>query len=167
MILNFKMNNKAQFESILLAIVTIFILGIILFFFNHVNDQLYTSLGDYFEENNYNESLVAVQKIQAIDNSIWDYAFLAIFFGMIIQIIMFSFATRINIAFFWLMIIIDIPLIIVGVILSNIWQEIAVNPEFATTIARFPITDSLLGTYYPVAIVGLIFFSLLRKTSSS
>ena len=58
---------------------------------------------------------------------------------------MFSFATRINIAFFWLMIIIDIPLLVVGVVLSNIWQEVAANPEMTTTVARFPITNALLG----------------------
>ena len=42
-------------------------------------------------------------------HNLWDWAFLAIFIGLIIQIVMFSFATQINIAFYWIMVIIDLP----------------------------------------------------------
>ena len=153
-------NKKAQFASILLVIITIFIIGIILFFFNRLNNELYDSFDEYFNETsetNYSEAHDAVRDIRTVENSVWDYAFLAIFVGLLIQIVMFSFATRINIAFFWLMIIIDIPLLIVGVVLSNIFQEVAANPEMVTTLARFPITNTLLGTYYPMVLTILFF----------
>jgi len=156
------MNKKAQFESVLLAVITIFILGIILFFFNHMAVQIYDSLDSYLDKSDYNdtEAHKTLGKIQDVEESnIWDYAFLAIFVGLIIQIVMFSFATRINIAFYWIMVILDIPILIVGVVLSNVWQEFAANPEFATTILRFPITNTLLGTYYPIAVTILIFFA--------
>jgi len=153
-------NKKAQFASILLVIITIFIIGIILFFFNRLNNELYDSLDEYFndsEDYNQSEAHQAVQDIRTVENSVWDYAFLAIFIGLLIQIVMFSFATRINIAFFWIMIIINIPLLIVGVVLSNIWQEVVANAEMVTTLARFPITNTLLGTYYPM-VLTIIFF---------
>jgi len=156
-------NKRGQFESVLLVVVTIFIIGIILFFFNHMNKKIYDELDEYFEgEEDYNDTQAhkALQKVQTVEGGrIWDYAFLAIFIGLIVQIVMFSFATRINIAFYWIMALLDIPILIVGVVLSNVWQEMAANAEFATTLLRFPITNLLLGTYYPIAVTVLIFFA--------
>jgi len=159
-----KMNTKAQFQSIIVVIVTIFIIGVILVFFNRLNNELYGSLDEYFnssEKFNQTEAHLVVQDIKNIENSVWDYAFLAIFVGFIIQIVLFSFATRINTAFYWLMVIIDIPALIIGVALSGIWQEMATNPEMVESIARFPITNTLLGTYYPIAIVAIMFISAI------
>lgn len=155
-------NKKGQFESKLLAVIMIFIIAIVLIFFNKVNVELYESFDSYFNESDkYNDSLAqdANLKILTIERSVWDYAFLAIFIGLIIQIILFSFATRISLAFYWLMVLLDLPILIVGVILSNIWQEMAINPEFVETIARFPITDLILGSYFPVGIVFIIFIT--------
>lgn len=157
------MNKKGQFESVLLAVITIFIIGIILFFSSHMNKQIYDSLDSYLEgEPDYNDSEAhkALEKIQYVEGTnIWDWAFLAIFIGLIIQIVMFSFATRINIAFYWIMVLLDLPILIVGAVLSNVWQSFAANAEFATTILRFPITNLLLGTYYPIAVTVIIFFA--------
>lgn len=158
------MNKKAQFESKLLAIILIVIIGIIFLFFNRLNNELYGGLDEWLNDTaadgtNYSEARDALTGITDVENSIWDYAFLAIFIGFIIQIILFSFATRINVAFFWVMILLDLPLLVLGVVLSNVWQELASNPEFATEIARFPITNMLLGTYFPIAVVIIIFIS--------
>ena len=158
------MNKKGQFQTTLVVIVTIFIIGVILFFFNHLNNALYQGFDDYFNDSakfNESEARDAVQRIQSVDNSVWDYAFLAIFIGLILQIVLFSFATRINIAFYWLMIILDIPLLIVGIIVSGIWQELAVQPAFSETITRFPITNALLGTYFPIVLVIIFFFGAI------
>jgi len=154
-----KYGKKAQFESILLAVITIFIIAVILFFFNHMSVKIYDSFDSFLNTSEYNDTPAhdALHTIQNVEKTnIWDWAFLAIFVGIIIQIVMFSFATRINIAFYWLMVLIDLPILIVGVVLSNIWQNLAANSEFAVTIARFPITNLLLGTYFPIAIVILI-----------
>ena len=159
------MNKKGQFESVLFAIVVIVIIGIILFFMNHVNEKLYGELDEYFEGNedlNNTEAHLALQDIHDVEKSnIWDWVFLAIFIGMIIQMLVFSFASRTNIAFFWIFVILSIVILISGVVLSNIWQEIVVNGEFSETIVRFPITNSILGTYYPTIIVAIIFFALI------
>lgn len=154
------MNKKAQFESKLLAIILIVVVGIIFFFFNHVNNQLYQSFDEYFNESDsYNNSYAqeANRKVLLVEQSVWDWAFLAVFIGIIIQIVLFSYATRINVAFFWLMVLLDIPIMIVAVVLSNVWQEIAADPTFAETITRFPITDAILGSYFPTAALFLIF----------
>jgi len=156
------MNKKAQFEDKLLAIIMIFIIGVILLFFNVLNDKLYTSLDDNLNNSaKLNDSAArdALTKIHTVDNSIWDWVFLAIFAGLIIQIILFSFATRANLAFYWILLLLDFPILIVGVVLSNIWQTIAIDPVMAESILRFPITNMLLGTYYPMITVIIIFLS--------
>ena len=158
-----KLKKKAQFESVLFAIITIFIVGIILFFMSHVNKELYDKFDEILEKDadlNQTQAHKALEKVQRVEGSnIWDYAFLAIFIGLIIQIVIFSFATRINIAFYWILILLDLPILIVGVVLSNVWQTLAANTEFATTILRFPITNLLLGSYFPIAVTIIIFIA--------
>ena len=75
--------------------------------------------------------------------------------------LIFSFATKTNIAFFWIFILLGIVILIVGVVLSNIWQETASQSEFAETILRFPITNAILGTYYPTVIVAILFLGMI------
>lgn len=156
-------DKKAQFESKLIVIITIFIIGILLFFMNHMNNKVYDQFNEYLSGSEYNgtEAQTALSNIQELEqSSIWDYAFLAIFIGLIIQLVVFSFASRMNMIFYWLMVVIDLPILIVGVIVSNVWQELSSNAEFVTTLARFPITNSILGSYFPMAVV-IIFFIVL------
>ena len=145
----------------MIAIVSI---GIIIFFVSHVRNELYDKFDNYFEQDNLglnnSEAQTALQKIQDAENSSWDYAFLAIFVGFIIQLMLFSFASEISIAFYWILVIVDIIILIVGVALSNIWQQIAADSQFAVTITRFPIMNAVLGTYYPMAIVVMLFLAM-------
>jgi len=164
--LNFEKNKKGQFESVLLAVISIFVVGIILFFMNHLSNEFYTSFDDYFNSSvDYNESEAhdAVLRIQEVDNSVWDYAFLAIFIGLILNLVIFSYATRISIAFYWIFAVLGIVIFIVGLMMSNIWQDMADEPTFSETILRFPITNALLGSYMPtmVIVVLMIFMIVL------
>jgi len=163
--LNLKKDKKGQLVSAVLAVVTIFIIGIILFFFNHLNKQVYDSLDGYLESKpdlNQSEAHTATQDLQDIEGSrIWDYAFLAIFIGVMIQMAILSFASRTNVAFFWIFVLLGLVILIIGTVLSNIWQEVASNPEFTETITRFTITNTILGTYYPTIITGIFFLLLI------
>jgi len=132
---------------------------------SHVNEKLYSSLADNFEADadlNNTEAHQAIQDIRDVErSSIWDFAFLAIFLGLMIQMLIFSFASRSNIAFFWIFVIIGIIALMLGVMLSNIWQNVAENPEFVSTIARFPITNTLLGSYFPLVVVAITFLFMI------
>ena len=158
-------SKKAQFESMILIIISIFIIAIVLLFMNHLNVQMYSSLDEYFlTSDNFNQTEahnVTIQLLELEETNIWDWAFLAIFIGLMMQMLMLSFASRINIAFFWIFILLGILILIIGVILSNIWQEMAANPEFSTTILRFPVTNLLLGEFYPLVIVSILFLGMI------
>ena len=156
-------NKKGQVASVIVAVVTIFVIGVILLFFNHMNKQIYGSLEEYLEENyNNTEAHKTAQELENIEDSkIWDYVFIAVYIGTLISMALLSFATRINIGFFWIFVIFAIIILVVGTMLSNIWQEVAADTEFSETITRFPITNTLLGTYYPSIVTGIIFFMMI------
>ena len=62
-------NKKGQFASVLIAVITIFIVAVILFFLNHVNERLYGALEDNFEDNpklNNTQADIALDKINEI-----------------------------------------------------------------------------------------------------
>lgn len=158
-------NKKGQFMSVLIAVVTIFVVAMILIFMNHVNEKLYGALEENFEDNadlNATEADQTLEKLHDIEQTnIWDWAFLAIFIGLMIQMLIFSFASKTNVAFFWIFVILGIIILIVGVVLSNTWQKLAENSEFADTILRFPITNTILGSGYPMIVVGIIFLTMI------
>lgn len=160
-----KKNKKGQIQGMIIAVITIFIIALILFFMNHLNKKFYDEFDEYFEgdaELNNTVAHTTLEDLQGVEGSrIWDYAFLAIYVGLLIQMLIFSFASRTNVAFFWIYALLGIITLIVGTMLSNIWQEIAVNPEFAETITRFTITNTLLGTYYPTIITGILFLTMI------
>ncbi len=142
----------------------IFIVGIILLFFNRLNENLYSELDEYFEKSdrNQSEAHLATKSLLEIERSnIWDWVFLAIFIGLMMQMLIFSFASRTNIAFFWIFVLLGLIILIIGVVLSNVWQEFAEVSTFSETILRFPITNTLLGTYFPMAIVAILFLGMI------
>ena len=159
------MNKRGQVAGVILAVVTLFIVGIILLFMNHLDKQIYDKLDTFMEGNdkyNATEAHDVVQQLQGVEGSrIWDYVFMAVLIGMIIQMVILAFASRTNVLFFWIYTILSLVVLLLGAILSNIWQEVAAEPEFATTLTRFPITNTVLGSYYPTIITGILFFVMI------
>lgn len=157
-------NKKGQFASYILVVVIIFIFAIVIFFANHLNNQIYTALGDRLNENssiNSTGASDAIGKIQTVDNSVWDLAFMGLLIGIVIQLVILSYSTRISAVFYFLYAIVSMITLILGVIVSNIWQELASNPEFATTITRFPITDAVLGSNFPLIVAAFIMLGII------
>lgn len=158
------MNKRGQFQSVLLAIVIIFIFGVVLFFSNRLNDELYTALGDRLGENsniNSSEAYDAITRIQTVENSVWDFAFLGLIIGILLQLVLLSYSTRISIAFFWLYVVVSFIVLVLGVIVSNLWQGLAENAAFATTVTRFPITNTILGSNFPIFITVMIMLGII------
>lgn len=153
------MNTKGDIPSILFAIIAIFIVGVLFFFVNHFDNQLFTEFEEYMNDSTtYNNSVAqeAVVDIRDAENSIYDYAFLIVFLGYFLALALTGYSTRISPLFFWIYGVITLVGLGLGVILSNTWQQMAGNAEFTTTLARFPITNAILGTYYPVVVTGMI-----------
>jgi chromate transport protein ChrA len=159
------MNKKGDIPSLIYIVVIIFVIALIFLFTNHLKDRLYTSLDTYFNSTpTYNESeaRTALTTIHTGDNSgMWDYAFLFIAVGMLLVMALTAYSTRISPLFYWIYGVLTMIILMIGVVLSNFWQSIASNSVFSTTITRFPITNLLLGTYYPTMVTAVIIIAIV------
>lgn len=90
----------------------------------------------------------------------WDYFFLAIVFAYTLSLMVLAFTTPTNPWLFAIFTILSSIGLFVGVALSNAWQKFAEADAMATTIARFPITDLILGNFYPI-FVTIIFTAVM------
>lgn len=158
------LNKKGDIPSMFFAIAVIGAIGIFLFFFNHMFNAFYDEFDDYFDQAGYNNTEVddAIGTIQTTENGLWDYVFLAVALMYILFLALIGFSTRISAFFFWVYGLMAVIGLFIATALSNTWQEMATQPELAATVARFPITNALLGTYFPTFILaGIVIMMIL------
>lgn len=155
------MNKRGDIATIIYVVIFIAVVGIVFFFVSHLNQEIYTQLDDSLNISYAgSESVNVLQDIKSQDQSIWDYAFLGIFMGCLLAIGLTAWSVRISPVFFWIYVILGLFVLGLGVVLSNVWQELAANPTFTTTLTHFPITNTLLGSYFPIVITGVIILAL-------
>lgn len=157
------LNKKGDFPSTIYIIISIFIVAILFLFFSHASDQFYDKFDQYFDNNaqfNNSEAHNAINKINVVEQSAWDYGFLAIFLGYVIALIFTAYIGRFNAGFYWIYAILTGLGLLLGVMFANFWKQLAVDPTLSGTVSRFPITDSILQNY-PLVITIIIFLSLI------
>jgi hypothetical protein len=159
-------NKKGDFISTLYVIVTLFAILLIIFVYRDLFGKINRELDAQFSADpqfNNTEAHIAIQSIESKESSAWDYGVLGIVVGYVLALIISSYLTRINIFFYWIYGILSIFGVFISVVVSNLWQGFVSDPEFATTLSQFPITDALLGTYYPTfaLLLGVIVMIML------
>lgn len=154
------MNKKgSDIPSILFAIAMIFSIGIMLVVMSFLALSIYENFQSVFNENPAissdfaNETLTTVIKFE---KSQWDYFFLAIVIGYVISMVTLAFTTPTNPWLFAIFVVFSSIGLFVGVALSNAWQKFAEADTLSATIERFPITDLLLGNFYPLFVTMII-----------
>lgn len=153
------MNKKGDFQSLLYIVIMIFIVGFIFIFVNRLNNELSTTTERIFNNSadfQNSSAITSIQKIRQVDNAAWDYGFLAIYIGSIAALCITAYSTKISPVFFWVYGLMSLAILGVGVMLSNAWQATVENPEMVETVARYPITNFLLGSYAPLAVTVMI-----------
>ena len=158
------MNKKGDIPSILYAIIAVVVVGIIILFASHVNHALYDKFADYFEDHpDYNDTVAhqTVVDIRDKENSLWDYVFLGIAMGYLLITALTAYSTRISPIFYWIYGILTLVGLATAVLLSNAWQQMAEEAIFVDTIARLPMTNLMLGTYYPTLATALIVLTMI------
>lgn len=162
--MNLKLKNKrGDIPSLLFAIMSVFIAGIILVVFSHLFMQMYGSIGDYFETTKYKDSIPdkTLEEVIDYEQSIWDYAFLAIAIGYIIMMGILAFSTNVSPVFYFIYGLAAFFGFVVGIALSNLFQHLAEMTQFADTIARFPITNAILGNFFPLYITAMLLITMI------
>jgi len=156
-------NKKGDIASIIFVVIFVFTIGVFLFFLSDINYRLFDELNNSLTETNMNTTYTseAIDDFARTNNSVWDYAFLGIFLGSLIAIGLSAYAIRISPIFYWVYGVMSLVVLAAGAMLSNIWQDLSRDAEFATTLSRFPIMDSILGTYFPLAITAVIVVAMI------
>lgn len=148
------MNNKGDFASIVFVVILIFVIAVVFFLINHLNREIFGEMELTVNETGKSDTeshTAAVEFIEFSESGVWDYAVLAIYIGCLIALALTAYGVRISPVFYWIYGILALIVLALGIILSNIWIGLSADPEFTTTLARFPITNFLLGTKAPVA----------------
>lgn len=158
------LNKKGDIPSLIYAVVILFAIGFIFIFMNTLNHKLFTTTEGIFNSSsqlNNSQAIPTLQKIRATDDVAWDWAFLALYIGMMIALGMTAYATRISMAFYWIYIISSLFVLALGVAMSNGWQTAVSTGALQEAATRFPITNILLGSYAPIAVTALILITAI------
>lgn len=159
------MNKKGDLPSIIFAVVSIFAVAVIVFFMSHVFDAIYTAADNAYSlaDDDYNDSQAqqTLQKIQTDTNDSMDYVILYFIVGVVLSMSILSYSTRISNVYFFIYIMASFFIVMIATITSTVWQNLSENSEFAVTITRFPITDTLLKTYYPTFALVLVLITVV------
>lgn len=149
-----KQDKKGDVASIIYIVIFLFVMAIVLFFISHMNREIYGEVLESVNEttNKYPEARDTIADIRQTEIYLWDYAFLGIFLGSLVVLVVMGFAVRISPVFYWIYGIVSLIILALGVVLSNVWQGMVADPEFATTLTYFPITNALLGSYFPLVV---------------
>lgn len=160
-------NKKGDLPSLFYAIVAIFVAGIVVVVLAKMFYSMYDKLDVYMEgDASLNDTVPdkAIDKIKVYEYSIWDYVILAIAISYLLFMAILAYSTRVNIVFYIIYAILSGVGLLIAVLASNTWQQMASTPSMADTITnRFPISNILLGSYFPtfVAVIILITIVLL------
>ncbi len=154
-------NKKGDVESIIFLVMFLFMIGVILFLFSYLNNEIYTEMNNTLGGSHTNQTIEVLDTVISNNNSIWDYVFLGIFMGSLISIALSAYAIRISPVFYWIYGLLSMVVLAMGTMLSNIWQDMVVDGTFATTLSRFPITNAVLGTYYPIIVTAVVILAMI------
>jgi len=161
---NLLKKKKGDFISIVYVVVFLAVIGMVIFIVAHLNIELFTGLQAELNTAEYNDTEAYAVTAGFKDFSmsrVWDYAFLGLFFGCLIAIGLSAYAIRISPLFYWIYGLLSLFVLAAGVVLSNAWQSLSSDPEFTTTLANFPITNTLLGSYFPLVVTVIIIIAMV------
>lgn len=154
--------KKGDIESLIYVIIALFVGGVMIFFFSHFNNELYTSIeAEINETYNHTEGFATLKELETSNSNIWDYAFILLFVGHVMALGFTAWFVRVSPIFYWIYFLMAIFVLIAGVTVSNTWQDIVADQEFTTTLARFPMTNYILGEHFMIIETAIIAFTLI------
>lgn len=158
------MNTKGDIPSLIYLVIVIFLIGFVFIFGNTLTHKLTTQMEATYNSTaatQNSSAIAALQKIRATDDVIWDWAFLAIYIGAIAALGVSAYSTRISPIFYWFYGLLSLGVLLIGVMLSNTWQAAVATGVLSESAVRFPITNFLLGTYAPIAVLAMIAITMI------
>lgn len=146
----------ASVRDVILAGILISMFAIGLFVFYFAVQQTSTRMLGIAE---INQSQAAVDSINGglrAANRL-DYVVFGLFIGLVLAILITGWFVGGNPLFMFIYILVSVMAVILGAVLSNVWETTTSMVIFGATIAAFPLTNNLM-TYLPLilAIIGIL-----------
>jgi len=150
----------ASARDIIWIAVFLFASALILFVINFSGYQISTNLANHSQIN----GTVAEAPIENITTSVdrVDFIIFLVFIGLILAMIVASWFVAGHPMFMFIYFLVITMAIILAMILSNAWGSVSQASVFGSTVARFPITNHILGILpLYTAIVGFIGITIM------
>lgn len=152
----FKKQKKANAVlDTMIIFVVLFAAGIGLVFIYSGIDPVQQDLVNDFNESGDNWSMDFMVKQNENYPSFWDSAIIFIFLGMWLAAIISGFLLDTYPAFFIIVVIIMVPVLIVGITLSNIYDDLMLEDDILEYKAVFPMSYFLITNFLTIGIILL------------
>jgi len=146
------MNRKGSIEDSVYIVILLFITALVFLFAYVINGAISSAAAPAFENVSAGSSIGFTVVNSIFDNTI-NYVYLAVFFGLIISLVVTSFLTPTHPIFLIFAIFVFIALMIVSVALSNAYSVITASSTFTAATSHMPIMDYIMTHLPLIAIV--------------
>jgi len=147
-----QMNKNGSIEDSIFIIILLFITALFFLFAFILNNAISTAAAPAFENVSAGSSIGLTIVDSIFDNTI-NYVYLAVFFGLIISLIITSFLTPTHPIFYVFAILIFFVLVIVAVVLSNTYEMITASSTFTSAVSHLPIMNYIMLNLPLIAVV--------------
>ena len=165
------MNKRGSIEDSIFVVILLFITALVFIFAYVINNAISTAAIPAFEAASAGSSVGMVAVNSIFDNTI-NYVYLAVFFGLIISLIVTAFLTPTHPIFYIFSIIIFMAMTLISVVLSNMYESITSSATFTSAVNHLPIMNYIMLNLPLIAIVigvlaAIIIFSRAGSSTQS
>lgn len=149
-------NKRGSIEDSIYIVIFLFITALVFLFAFVINNAISTTAAPAFEAVAAGSSIGMTTVDSIFDHTI-NYVYLAVFFGLLISLIVTAFLTPTHPIFYLFAILIFIGLMLVSVVMSNMYEAITADATFTSAVTAMPIMDYIMLHLPLIAIViGII-----------
>jgi len=153
-------NKKADLTSIIIIVCILFIFSLIAIFGGYVILEVSKEIKTIPEFQN-NTVETTVNFIQDNANNFLDFFIFILFIGLVIGLIIFSSTIEISPVYIGVFIMLMIIVIFLAGIFANMFSEIIEDEEISNSANQFKLTKFVLGSNFPIIILGVIIITLV------
>lgn len=151
-----KLKNKGSIQDIIFAIVGIFAFIIIVLVMSPIADELFQEMNETAIDHNVSEQTKNIMTKDTGDSyiSLFDGLALVIMVGLSVAVLIFAFMINTHPAFYFISLFVLGFIVVIGAMLSNVYEDIATHDEVSEQADKF-IISSFLMSQFPKIAIGL------------
>src|SRR3990167_6602416 len=159
------MNKKGSALDVLYIIVFLFVFAIGLIIADKVLYEIDEGTNTTLGSSNVSNFSFAQGRTSI---RLFDFAYIFVVIGLFITTIIFAFLIKTHPVFFVASLMLFIVTVIIGVVLSNVYEEFTASPDLVDTANRFPVMNYVMDNLPTIVTImgGLVLIVLYAKSGS-